>query len=251
MSGLRRDQYGDRRVIVATNALGLSIDVPNIQVVLHIEMPFEMANYAQQSGRAGRDGLQSEAIIVRVDIKGIPGRRRPLVVEDAATNNYISGRVCRRIVMDSVIDGWTDRYRCEEGEELYDICQARSEAVDLEELVISEDEEEAGIRMRELDVQAARGRAITYSMKEQEEFTDLKQRLQERGLDGCIFYWYRGIGDRAHSGVQYTRTLDIDKQTRAAFSIAVQIDRFLQRNKVIEDFRCYLGCFMPQELCDA
>ncbi|KAH7144098.1 P-loop containing nucleoside triphosphate hydrolase protein [Dactylonectria estremocensis] len=69
MSGLRRDQYGDGRVIVATNALGLGIDVPDIRVVLHIEMPFEMADYAQQSGRAGRDGLRSEAIIVRVDIK--------------------------------------------------------------------------------------------------------------------------------------------------------------------------------------
>ncbi|KAL6412376.1 uncharacterized protein AUP68_03578, partial [Ilyonectria robusta] len=92
ISGLRRDQYGDGRVIVATNALGLGIDVPDIRIVLHIEIPFEMADYAQQSGRAGRDGLRSEAIIVRVDIKGVPGRQRPLVVEDAATDNYISGR---------------------------------------------------------------------------------------------------------------------------------------------------------------
>lgn len=43
---------------MATNAFGLGIDVPDIRVVLHIEMPFEMADYAQQSGRAGRDGLR-------------------------------------------------------------------------------------------------------------------------------------------------------------------------------------------------
>ncbi|KAL6401247.1 hypothetical protein AUP68_08439 [Ilyonectria robusta] len=111
-----------------------------------------MADYAQQSGRAGRDGLRSEAIIVRVDIKGVPGRQRPLVVEDAATDDYISGRVCRRIIMDSVMDGRTDRDGCEEGEELCDICQVRSEVVDLEELGISEDEEETGMRVRELVV---------------------------------------------------------------------------------------------------
>ncbi|KAK7413652.1 hypothetical protein QQZ08_012569, partial [Neonectria magnoliae] len=50
MSGLKRDQYGDGRVIVATNALGLGIDVPDICLVLHLEMPLEMADYAQQSG---------------------------------------------------------------------------------------------------------------------------------------------------------------------------------------------------------
>ncbi|KAL6416340.1 uncharacterized protein AUP68_00557 [Ilyonectria robusta] len=251
MSGLRRDQYGDGRVIVATNALGLGIDVPDIRVVLHIEMPFEMADYAQQSGRAGRDGLRSEAIIVRVDIKGVPGRQRPLVVEDAATDDYISGRVCRRVIMDSVMDGRTDRDGCEEGEELCDICQVRSEVVDLEELGISEDEEETGMRVRELVVQAARDRAITHGMKEQEEFREFRQRLKERGLDGCIFCWSRGIGDRGHSGVQCTRILDMDEKRRAAFGVAVQMDRFLRRNKVMEDFGYCLGCFVPQELCDA
>ncbi|KAL6406184.1 hypothetical protein AUP68_10351 [Ilyonectria robusta] len=205
ISGLRRDQYGDGRVIVATNALGLGIDVPDIRV----------------SGRAGRDGLRSEAIIVRVDIKGVPGRQRPLVVEDAATDDYISGRVCRRVIMDSVMDGRTDRDGCEEGEELCDICQVRSEVVDLEELGISEDEEETGMQVRELVVQAARDRAITYGMKEQEEFREFRQRLKERGLDGCIFCWSRGIGDWGYSGVQCTRILDMDEKRRAAFGVAV------------------------------
>ncbi|KAL6411082.1 hypothetical protein AUP68_07521 [Ilyonectria robusta] len=180
-----------------------------------------MADYAQQSGRAGRDGLRSEAIIVRVDIKGVLGRQRPLVVEDAATDDYISGRVCRRVIMDSVMDGRTDRDGCEEGEELCDICQVRSEVVDLEELGISEDEEETGMRVRELVVQAARDRAITHSIKEQEEFREFRQRLKEQGLDGCIFCWSRGIGDRGHSGVQYTRILDMDEKRRAAFGVAV------------------------------
>jgi hypothetical protein len=39
MSGLERERYGGGRVIVATNALGLGIDVPDIRVVMHVEMP--------------------------------------------------------------------------------------------------------------------------------------------------------------------------------------------------------------------
>ncbi|KAL9563860.1 hypothetical protein ACKAV7_011895 [Fusarium commune] len=46
MSGTKREQYGGRQVIVATNALGLGIDVPDIRAVVHIEMPHIMADYA-------------------------------------------------------------------------------------------------------------------------------------------------------------------------------------------------------------
>ena len=42
------------------SALGLGIDVPDIQVVVHIGKPYSLVEYAQQSGRAERDGQRSE-----------------------------------------------------------------------------------------------------------------------------------------------------------------------------------------------
>ncbi|KAF4442495.1 hypothetical protein F53441_11726, partial [Fusarium austroafricanum] len=91
MSGTRREQYGDGRVIMATNALGLGIDVPDIRAVIHVEMPHTMADYAQQSGRAGRDGQRSEAIVIRLDAQSSSRRPLPLISKHAAIDGYISG----------------------------------------------------------------------------------------------------------------------------------------------------------------
>ncbi|KAJ3453241.1 hypothetical protein MRS44_018896 [Fusarium solani] len=173
MSGSRRGQYGEGRVIVATNALGLGIDVPDIRAVVHIEMPRTMADYAQQSGRAGRDGQRSEAIVIRLDAQGASRRQRPLVAGEAALEDYTSGDVCRRVVLDSVMDGRRDRVACEDGEELCDVCQGRAGEGGLEDGPgILEDEEEADLRERELNVQGARHRATGLAVDEHQGFQD-------------------------------------------------------------------------------
>lgn len=92
---------------------------------------------------------------------------------------------------------------------------------------------------------------ITQAVKEQEEWVVFQQRLRERGLEGCIFCWSRGLEDRSHPGTQCHRILDMDKRRREAYSVAVAMDRFLRRGSVEERFACYLSCFVPHELCDA
>jgi superfamily II DNA helicase RecQ len=56
---------GEAQVFTATNALGLGIDALTIWAVVHIGTVRKMRHYAQESGRAGRDGEVSEAIIMR------------------------------------------------------------------------------------------------------------------------------------------------------------------------------------------
>ena len=50
--------------MVATNAFGLGIDRSDVRVVVHIGPIYQMRSYSQESGRAGRDGKRSEAIIL-------------------------------------------------------------------------------------------------------------------------------------------------------------------------------------------
>ena len=50
--------------MVATNAFGLDINRSDVRIVVHIGPIYQMRSYSQESGRAGRDGKRSEAIIL-------------------------------------------------------------------------------------------------------------------------------------------------------------------------------------------
>jgi RecQ family ATP-dependent DNA helicase len=210
---------GQHQVIVATSALGMGVDIPDIRCVVHMDWPFSMLDYAQESGRAGRDGLRSEAIMIVQQ-----GKQR--AVNDSDPNGKADqelvrrfvgeegGRRCRRIVLGEYLDR-RDRERtgCEEGEETCDVCHSRQEAeedgegeaqssVDEEVESVCEDEEvEIEIRriLQQQD-QARQGPRRTWMQQSQRQFEDIEWVAQQlaRWTGRCGFCEGRGYQDSMH-----------------------------------------------------
>lgn len=76
------------RVVIATIAFGLGIDCPDIRQIVHLGPPDDVESYLQATGRAGRDGKPSTAVLLKKK------RRHPV---DRAMQEYLDNlTVCRR-----------------------------------------------------------------------------------------------------------------------------------------------------------
>ncbi len=78
----RRFQHEQGLIMVATIAFGMGIDKPDVRFVLHVDLPASIEAYYQETGRAGRDGLPAEALML-YGAEDIALRRRFIDESDA------------------------------------------------------------------------------------------------------------------------------------------------------------------------
>jgi ATP-dependent DNA helicase RecQ len=103
----KRDDY---QLIVATVAFGMGVNKSNIRFVVHFELPRTIEAYYQETGRAGRDGVPAEALLL-FDPADIGRMKRYLDAEDNAQRAEVAwqrflamaafaeAQTCRRLVL--------------------------------------------------------------------------------------------------------------------------------------------------------
>lgn len=92
-----RFMRNELRIIVATNAFGMGIDKPDLRFVVHYNIPGSLEAYYQEAGRAGRDGKQSQCVLLYA-------MRDRYIQEFFIDNNYPE-----RSVIEAVYDFLRDR----------------------------------------------------------------------------------------------------------------------------------------------
>lgn len=128
--------HDETKIMVATIAFGMGIDKSNVRYVVHMDLPKNIESYYQETGRAGRDGLESEALLFYsyadvskmkkfVAIDDNPEQTKIYLRKLDQMANYGDLSTCRRKYLLNYFDEATTDYcgHC-------DVCLTRIELVD-------------------------------------------------------------------------------------------------------------------------
>lgn len=239
------------RVIVGTNALGLGIDVDDVRLVLHAEVGYGLMNYGQESGRAGRDGLRSEAIVLLAEDRILSKYKD---TEQRLMWEYVLTEGCRRIKLDQYMDGNMETMECIEGQEVCDNCIRGRELVEEVEWTqetgygVSQEGEEAMITAANMAEYEKQGRQrkeqqLQYrrrNMQAAEELVGLQKTL-DMLVGRCVYCVYNGLE------AEHVMAECQEEWGQRAWQVSQQTGKMIRYAK----YAACWGCGCAQWICGA
>ena len=249
--------------LACTTAAGPGVDYPHVRWVIHLEDPYGLIDYAQESGRAGRDGDGAAATILlkRDPILAIlpTPLDHPDPVDDEAIKRYLQGVECRRLIMARELDEAQYWQACGPADALCDVCE-EGQGVGRPSAPA---DSEADVALRVIDVEGApaieggdeddgneagvRGGLIRRRRKQMEEQYEMDQymRLLLQVQGQCMLCRLLRVGcDWHHPFSQCPR-----EHRRQFLQCKAAVKRRSTKGQWMKEYAACYRCGQPQSLC--
>ncbi|MBA3789560.1 hypothetical protein H0X32_04205 [Patescibacteria group bacterium] len=118
-SAFKRWTSGESKILAATKAFGAGVDYAAVRWTVHLGLPRNIYDFAQESGRAGRDGKSATSLLLCLPD---PVQREKMIGSDEVME-FVKTQDCRRSVLSKMFDGFNTNCFALETKSFCDLCQ--------------------------------------------------------------------------------------------------------------------------------